>query len=39
MEEGGASVGPCQGIPPPPVKYRIEFIQGMGTGVKRVIEA
>jgi hypothetical protein len=45
MGEGGALSGPCQGIPSPGgtshtrVQYRIEFIQGMGRGVKRVVEA
>jgi hypothetical protein len=45
MGEGDASAGPCQGIPLPEgpatqlVLYRIEFIQGMGRGIKRVVEA
>jgi hypothetical protein len=44
MGEGGAPVGPCRGIPSPwgtshtTVWYRTEFIQGMGKGVKVVVE-
>jgi len=42
MGKGGSSVDPCWGIPSPwetSHMYRVEFIQGMGRGVKRVVEA
>jgi hypothetical protein len=43
MGEGDVSAGPCQGNPFRGTGhtrvYRIEFIQGTGRGVKRVVEA